>query len=261
MIAGLLIGIGIVLPGVSGGVIAVILGVYDKIIFALNNFKSNKKDNIIFISKILVGIVLGSIISSNLLKYFFNRYYVEMSYLFIGLVLGTIPMLINDYHKKCSNNINYYILVVVILLSTFFSYFVNKFIVINSDSYIITFLAGFLYSVGKVVPGISSSVLLSLIGKYNMFLEIMSNPISYIINNSYDFVIVLIGLIVGIVLSFKLISYLLKNYYSITINIILGFVIGSLTILYPNKLTFDGILFLLIGFVFALGIPMLKDNN
>ena len=83
MLAGLLIGMGIVLPGVSGGVIAVILNVYDKLIFAINNFSENKKDNSIFLAKMIISLIVGAIISANLLTYFFEKYLVEMSYLFI----------------------------------------------------------------------------------------------------------------------------------------------------------------------------------
>lgn len=261
MISGLLIGIGVVLPGVSGGVIALILGVYDKLIFSINNFKEDKKNNLIFLIKIIVGIILGAIISSKMLKYFFSRYFIEMSYLFIGLVLGTIPMLLKDYYKKCSDKINYYVLVVVMLLSAFFSYFIKDNIIISKDSTFILFLAGFLFAIGKIVPGISSSVLLSLIGKYDMFLNIMSNPIEYIYNNFDNFIIVIFGFIVGLLVSLKLISYFLKKYYSLSNSIIFGFVIGSLSALYPNVVTFSGIVIMLIGIVLSLGIPLIKYSK
>ena len=108
MLAGLIIGIGVVLPGVSGGVIAVILNIYDKLIFAVTNFSKNKKENFIFLLKVIVGVIIGAIISANLLTYFFDKYLVEVSYLFIGLVLGTVPLLIKNYKEKCDKPLNYY---------------------------------------------------------------------------------------------------------------------------------------------------------
>lgn len=258
MIAGLLIGIGMILPGVSGGVIAVVLGIYDKIIFSLNNFKSDKKNNLIFLVKVIIGIVIGIILSSNILVYFFKRYLVEMSYLLIGLVIGTIPMLINDYNKKCSNKFNYYILIVVILLSAFFSYYIKSNLIYSSNNIYILFITGFLFSIGKIVPGISSSVLLNLIGKYEMLLTILSNPLDYIINHTFDFIVIIIGFVIGSIITFKIISYLLKYHYSNTNSAILGFVIGSLVTLYPNVVTFPGILFMIIGIVLSLGIPLIK---
>ena len=117
MLAGLLIGMGIVLPGVSGGVIAVILNVYDKLIFAVNNFSENKKENSIFLAKMIVSLIVGAVISANLLTYFFDKYLVEMSYLFIGLVLGTVPMIVKTYKEKCDKSLNYVVLVFVMLTS------------------------------------------------------------------------------------------------------------------------------------------------
>lgn len=258
MLAGLLIGIGAILPGVSGGVIAVILGVYDKIIFSLSNFNLNKRDNLIFLLKIGIGVILGIIIASNILIYFFNKYYVEMNYLFIGLILGTIPMIINDYNKKCSDRFNYYLVVVVILLSAFFSYYIKNSLVNTDNNTLILFISGFLFSIGKIVPGISSSVLLSLIGKYDMFLVILSNLIEYIMGNTIQFIIIFLGFIIGAIITFKLISYLLGKYYSNTYSIILGFVIGSIVTLYPNTISFLGILIMLIGIILSLGIALIK---
>ena len=88
MLAGLIIGIGMILPGVSGGVLAVILGIYDKLIYCLNNFKSDIKGNIKFLLPIIFGLIIGSVISANILKFVFETYYVEVCYLFIGLILG-----------------------------------------------------------------------------------------------------------------------------------------------------------------------------
>ncbi len=258
MLAGLLIGIGIILPGVSGGVIAVILGVYDKIVLSLNNFKKDKKNNLIFLLKIFIGIVIGIVISSNIIIYFFNKYYMEMSYLFIGLILGTIPMLIDDYNKKCSNKFNYYILIIVTLLSAFFSYYIKNNIVSTNESILILFISGFLFSIGKIIPGISSSVLLSLIGKYDMFLLMLSNPINYIVSNIFNFIIITFGFLIGTIITFKFISFLFKYYYSNTYSAILGFVIGSLVTLYPNRINFSSILIMFIGIILSLGIPIIK---
>jgi len=258
LIAGLLIGIGIILPGVSGGVIAVILGIYDKIIFSINNFFEDKKNNTIFLLKLFVGIILGTILGAKTLVYFFNKYFIEVSYLFIGLILGTIPLLIKDYNKKSSDDINYYILVIVMLLSLFFSLIIKQNISYKNNSLISLFISGFLFAIGKVVPGISSSVLLNLVGKYQLYLTIFSNPIDYIINNFIDFLIILFGLLLGIFISLKIMSFLLKKYYSTTYSVIIGFVVGSVVVMYPGTINFPGIVIMLIGLVVSLGIPIIK---
>lgn len=260
MIYGLLIGIGIILPGVSGGVIAVILGVYDRILFALNNIKKDKKE-VVFLIKIIIGVVAGSIISANLLKHFFEKYYVEMSYLFIGLILGTIPLLLQNFKEKSNEKINYIILFFTFILSFIFSFLIKDSIVSSNNSKFLLFISGILFAIGKIVPGVSSSVLLNLIGKYDLYLIIISNPIGYFINNSIDLMIIITGFGIGLIVSLKLISYLLKKYYSITYSLIIGFVIGSISVLYPKCINFPGIMFLLIGIVVSLGIPLIKMNK
>ena len=260
MIAGLLIGICVILPGVSGGVIAVILGIYDKIIFAINNFKDNKKGNFIFLFKIFIGLVLGIIISSKILIYFFDKYHTEMSYLFIGLILGSIPLLIKNYYEKTNIKLNYPILLSISIISIILSIVIKKDIVISGDenNVLLLFISGFIFAIGKVIPGVSSSVLLNLIGRYKLYLTIFSNPISYLYNNLLNLIIIIIGFVIGLLLSLKLMSFLLKKYYSITYSIIIGFVIGSVMIMYPYEITFPGILIMIIGFIFSLGIPLMK---
>lgn len=258
MLAGLLIGIGIVLPGVSGGVIAVILNVYDKIIFALNNFYEDKKSNAIFLFKIFLSVIVGTILSANLLSFFFEKYLVEVSYLFIGLVIGTVPLLINNYNEKCNKPLNYSILIIIMSITIILSIYLKGNFVNNSNSSLLLFLSGFLFALGKVVPGLSSSVLLNLIGKYDLFLLLFSNPINFIVMKRNEFFMILVGLLVGVFLSLKLMSFCLKNYYSITYSIIIGFVVGSVTVMYPGIVSFVGILFFIIGIVLSLGIPLLK---
>lgn len=258
MLAGLLIGMGIVLPGVSGGVIAVILNVYDKIIFSVNNFFENKKENGIFLAKIIVSIIIGAIISANLLTYFFDKYLVEMSYLFIGLVLGTIPLIVKTYKEKSDKQLNYLVIIVVMLLSALLSIFLNGDVISTEKSFFNLFLSGVLFILGKVVPGLSSSVLLTMIGRYDLLLSVFSNPIEFLTSNFSDFIIILFGILIGFIVSMKIITYLLKKYYSLTYSVIIGFVIGSVVSLYPNEVSFLGIMFFLIGLILSFAIPFLK---
>lgn len=260
MLAGLLIGMGIILPGVSGGVIAVILNVYDKIVFSFNNFFKDKKGNAIFLGKILISVVVGAIISANLLTYFFEKYLVEVSYFFIGLVLGTVPLLVKNYKEKCDKPLNYFVLVSVMVISILLSVFLKGNLVEIGDgnSFLGLFLAGCLFAVGKVVPGLSSSIMLSLIGQYDLLLTAFANPLDFVSSNFVNFIVIVVGLVVGAVVSLKLMSICLKKYYAITYSVIIGFVIGSVMVMYPGVLSFIGILFFLIGLVLSLGIPLLK---
>lgn len=258
MLAGLLIGMGIVLPGVSGGVIAVILNVYDKIIFSVNNFFENKKENGIFLAKIIVSIIIGAIVSAKLLSYFFNKYLIEMSYLFIGMVLGTVPLIINTYKEKSDKQLNYIVIIVVMILSVLLSIFLKGDAISTKKSFLNLFFSGVLFITGKVVPGLSSSVLLTMIGRYDLLLSVFSNPIKFVTSNFSDFIVISFGILIGFIVSMKMITYLLNKYYSLTYSIIIGFTIGSVVSLYPNEVTFAGIMFFLIGLILSFGVPLFK---
>lgn len=251
MIAGLLIGIGMILPGVSGGVIAVIIGVYDSIIDSLYNFKKNKRKNLKFLFLTFIGIIIGAIIGGKLLFNYFDKYYVELCYLFIGLVIGSIPKLIKDINEK--GKINYIVLLISIIISLIIG-IISKKNIINVEidySIIKLFLMGLLFILGKTIPGVSSTILLVMIGMYKTFLSIISNPVSFLLDNFYFSIIIILGVIIGLIISVKIMFNLLKKYYSITNSIIVGLVIGSLIILYPNEISLIGLILLILGIIIS----------
>lgn len=266
MLAGLIIGIGMILPGVSGGVLAVVLGVYEKIIYSINNFKDDIKGNIKFLTPIGLGVVVGAILSANLLKYVFETYYVESCFTFMGLILGCIPFLIRDVKTKDEKGVNYIVLIVTLVLSLVLT-LVSK----NSTGFEATvngsfasilkfFLAGVFYVMGKVVPGISSSFMLMMIGMYTYFLSMVSNPLAIFSENLVEVIALGVGAIVGAIFFIKLMAILLKKYYRITYSIIIGFVVGSVVAIYPDKFSIFGVLFFVFGFVVAYWFSKPKNN-
>ena len=260
MFKGILIGIGMLLPGVSGGVLAVILGIYDKVIYSINNFKRDVKGNIRFLLPLIIGIIIGAVISAKVLKFVFDRYYVEACYTFMGLVLGCIPYLVKDVKKK--ESINYVALIITFIISIIMSILsingnsINTFN--ESTGLIYFFLAGVLFITGKVIPGISSSFLLMMIGMYDYFLILLSNPFIIFDRNIFEIVFLLLGIISGGLILIKLMGILLKRYYSLTYSVIIGFVIGSVITIYPDKITLSGVLFFLIGFLTAYYFSKIK---
>lgn len=259
MIAGFIIGAFAVLPGVSGGVVAVLLGVYQKIIEAFNNFKCDKKNNVVFLTKTAVGVLIGVVLSSKILLKAFNLYYGELCYLFIGLILGTIPYFIKDCNKDGKFELNYITIFISLAISLIISiYFKNRFIYSISNNFMSLLLSGILFAFGKIIPGISSSVLLNMIGKYEFYLELFSNPVSFINGNFKECIVIVFGVVLGILLSIKICSYMLKNYYSKMCNIILGFILSSLVIMYPNSVSITGILCLILGFCISFDISKIK---
>lgn len=252
MFKGILIGIGMLLPGVSGGVLAVILGVYEKIIYSINNFKKDVKGNIKFLLPLIIGVIIGAIISAKILKIVFDRYYVYACYAFMGLVLGCVPYLVKDVEKK-DKGINYTALIITFAVSILISIIsINNNstdIISSSKGPLSFFFAGLLFISGKIIPGISSSFLLMMIGMYNYFLLIMSNPFIIFDRDIFEIVFLLLGIIIGCLILIKLMGILLKRYYSLTYSAIIGFVIGSVIAIYPEKITIIGIIIFILGFL------------
>ena len=89
-------------------------------------------------------------------------------------------------------------------------------------------------------------------------MELFSNPVSFINGNFKECIVIVLGVVLGILLSIKICSYMLKNYYSKMYNIILGFILSSLVIMYPNSVSITGILCLILGFCISFGISKIK---
>lgn len=239
---GILIGTAMVIPGVSGSVIAVIFGVYDKSITALTNLFKNFKKNIIYLFVLGSGILTGAIWFSNVMMFLYEKHEIITKFSFIGLILGGIPFLINEIKKKKTEKINVKMFLITLLFSLLLWYLsenlINLTININNNSKILNFfllfLSGFIYSVGKVIPGISGSFLLILIGMYEFVLSIMANPISTVVTSFDKILPFILGLIFGVIVLLKLMKYLLDKKFGLTYSIIIGFVIGSIPALIPK---------------------------
>ncbi len=97
---GIAIGAGAILPGISSGVLCVIFGIYEKLLDSILNFFHNVKSNFKFLFPILIGVSFGVILFGNLLNYFLYQFPIQTKCIFIGLILGSIPMLLKEINKK-----------------------------------------------------------------------------------------------------------------------------------------------------------------
>lgn len=250
---GILIGTAMVIPGVSGAVIAVIFGVYDKMILSLTNLFKSFKKNIIFLTILGLGILVGAIWFSNILMFLYNKHEVITKFAFMGLILGGVPFLFKEIKKK-NEKINFFAMTISFLLSFILWFLSNKFLSIDLDasnnSLLINilnlFIAGVIYSVGKVIPGVSGSFLLIMIGMYEYVLSVMAHPITIGLKEMEKLIPFLLGLVFGIIVLLRVINYLLEKHFGLIYSIIIGFVIGSIPALIPN---FDLSLNLIIGII------------
>lgn len=261
LFCGILIGAAMMSPGVSGGVLAVILGIYDKMIYSLTNLFKNFKKNFVFLFFLGIGVLVGAVYFSKILIFLFDKYEIQTKFLFMGLILGGIPFLYKTVIKK-NEEINIKIIIITISFSLILLYFSSNSIKINIDTsnllnnFISMFIAGFLYSIGKVVPGISGAFILVMLGVYNYLLNIIANPFSICLYDIFKLIPFVIGFILGVIIFLKLINYLLKNKLGITYSIIIGFIIGSVPVLIPkfNNIfsILSGLLFIIIGYFISI---------
>lgn len=252
VLKGLIIGIGAVAPGVSGGTFAVILGIYDKLTDAIANFYKDFKNKMIFLIPLGIGVVLGILGFSRIMKYLFEFHEAQVKFLFIGLMVGTLPSVFHEANKKGFKKS--YILPCALTFSiTVLALIIETNAVILSEgeapNVLIRGLYGLIIGIGTIVPGVSSSFMLMYVGGYEFLLD-------GIVNFDIPFMIpVVLGFGLSILLFAKIISILFKKMYGLTYYSILGFVMGSiLTILPPVTVGVElmvGIILCVIGFLFS----------
>ena len=241
VIKGFIMGIGNIIPGVSGGTLALTLGIYEKFIEAISHFFDKLKENIKFLVPIFLGIGLSLLTMSNIITEAFEHYPVPTAFLFMGLVIGGIPMLSNKVKKsKERKQVSSYIialitfaLVIVLAFSDqLFGSGLSDVTLKNLDltGYILLFLVGVVAAATMVIPGVSGSLVLMLLGYYLPVVNTIKDLTHF--NNIVDNCLILIpfglGVVVGIVVIAKIIEWLLKKYEAKTYFGVLGFIIASI---------------------------------
>ncbi len=235
IIKGIFIGAGAIVPGVSSGVLCVIFGIYEKLLDAVLNFFKDIKQNIKFLLPIALGVGIGVLLFSNMLNYLLYEFPIQTKSIFIGLIIGTIPSLIREVNEKETfkpQNVIYLLIALAIGIITVV--LENRMhIITNLDNMSIMYLVmcGAIMSVGIVVPGVSSTIILMLLGVYSVYLQSVANlylPVLIPLG---------IGLILGSIIVMKLTKKLLEKYYAQTFYSIIGFTIGSIFVLLPQGMT------------------------
>lgn len=232
-IKGIIIGIAKIIPGLSGAVLMISFNLYDRAIESLTSFFDNPKKNFLFLANLSLGIIIGIVLFSNILNYFLTNYYIYTTSLFIGLIVGGIPILINNTNKQKKD---YLIIIISLIIMTILSAssIDNKYILKNNYLDILFFfISGLLEAVGTVLPGISSTAILMLIGVYDIYLSILSNlfnlqtlwiTLRFLLPFTF-------GLLLGIILLTLLVNYLFKHHRSLSFSIILGISLSTIVLL------------------------------
>ena len=230
---GFIIGIAKIIPGVSGAMIAVSFGIYDKLINAVTNFYDDKKNNLKILLVVGSGILLAMVCFSNIIRYFIGSYYFITMMLFIGLIVGGTYNFARNIDFSI-RNIIIIILVILFIMIISLGNTNNNYVMVDGYlDYIMFFIGGIIEIFSSIVPGISGTALLMLMGMYNNILILFSSifNLSFVLDNIMLYISYGIGMILSFIVFAILISYLLKKYRGLFDTIILGLSIGSIILL------------------------------
>ena len=233
---GILIGIAMIIPGVSGGTLAVMLNIYNDLIDAINNLFKHFKTSI----KVLLPILFGALIGFNALvvplEYGLKHCPLIIVSLFVGLIIGSLPSLYRNVKGKISTpSIIWGLISLGIMIGLCFISGGNvTSINIDFPSIIILTLLGFAIACALVTPGISGSMLLMTFGYYEIILTKIHELMKF--ENISQNILIVLPIGVGAVIGFFVISYimgiLLKKFPVSTYMAIIGFIVGSIGVIY-----------------------------
>lgn len=236
-IKGFILGVANVIPGVSGGTMAVSMGVYELILSSIVNFFKDIKGNFSKLLPIALGILVAIVSTSKLVTYALTNYKAQTLCLFIGLIFGGVSLIMKKIRGKGSKT-NYLIFFVVFFLVISLNFLKTGLIEISFTNmgiidYILLLVMGFIASSAMVIPGISGSFILMVLGYYDKIIYTISTitDFSKLGSNLLILVPFGIGVIIGIVFMAKLITNLIKKYETKTYFAIMGFVLSSVVVL------------------------------
>lgn len=233
LLKGFIMGIANIIPGVSGGTLAIILGIYEKLIDVLSSFWKNFKKNLLFILPLLVGMGIALIAGSFIIDWGLDNFPIATTMFFVGLVIGGIPFIYIKVHKKYSFlNVSIFIIIfaLVILISVITMEKEVSLANLNFLEIVKLFIVGMVAAATMIIPGISGSLVMMNLGYYEPIIEAIKDltKFSQIGHNICILLPFGIGVLVGLFLIAKLIKYLLKRFPIQSYFGILAFVVASI---------------------------------
>ncbi|HOQ00420.1 MAG TPA: DUF368 domain-containing protein [Acetivibrio clariflavus] len=236
ILKGFIIGSSMSVPGVSGGTMAILLGIYDRLISSVSRFLKDIKGNFIFLMKVCIGAGIGIFTLSNVIKKLLEVAPIPVSFFFLGAVIGGVPALYTKTKTMDSklriSSIIYFLLGLAIVISI--GFIPTGTISVTSGSglmhYLMLFVTGIIIALALVLPGISTSHMLLVLGMYDSMLEAIS---------TFDLVYIgILGIVtvIGIFLITRPIEWTMNKFPRQTYCVVIGFVIGSTWEIFNDKI-------------------------
>ncbi|MEG2291338.1 MAG: DUF368 domain-containing protein [Clostridium sp.] len=261
IIKGMVIGVSNIIPGVSGGTMAVVLGIYDKIISSATGFFKDWKKNAFFLGQLAIGAAIGILAFSKVITFLFESYPKQTNLFFIGLILGSAPLIFKKATESKVNKANYiWFLVAFIALAVMgvMSEPASAKEVIGNltlGTGISLLLSGFIAAATMILPGVSGSLVLMMIGMYNPILNAVSEF------NIPVLMLVGIGVLLGFATMAKIIEMLFNKYPQTAYFTILGLILGSVFGIYQGFGTGMVMIGAIIAFIIGFGISYILGKK
>ena len=220
---GVVIALGFILPGVSGGVLAAILGIYERMLRFMAHLTKNFKENLLFFLPVGIGGIVGIGLLSKPLEWLLQNYQIVVLWGFAGALIGTLPALAKESTLKSKRTMgDLFWFFGTMIIGFLFLYFMGDILGTIPANFLGFVLAGGLIALGVLVPGLSPSNLLLVLGLYDPMLKGFKG---------FDilgvFLPIAIGGLLVMLLFSKLMEWLLEHYHSKVYHFILGIVIAS----------------------------------
>ena len=233
------IGVAFIIPGFSGGSVAAILGIYEKLVGAIADIFKNFKKSVATLLPIFLGMVIGIVSLLYPLGWALGKFPFPTVCIFVGLAIGGLPSITDKLHSQKIKVTNAVAFLIPLICAAALSFLplsgdVNLF-KLNFGGYLLLVIIGVVGSAALVVPGISGSMLLLIFGYYNPIVNLITNHL--LKGNDVGISILVLGctgfgIIVGFILISKLMKFLLSACPRGTYFAILGFIIGSIPTVY-----------------------------
>lgn len=235
LLRGAIMGISEIIPGVSGGTMAVLMNIYDKLIGAISHLRKDFKNSASLLIPLVLGMAASILAFSHVITPLLQNYPMQVNFLFIGLVCGIIPMLFRHAKAdgiKPAQTLPFFIMFALMVLMACFYFVTDTSLIISMDAgtFIRFMLIGFLAAVCLILPGVSGSMIMVIFGIYASVIAAISRlDIPMLIP-------VGIGVIFGLIYGSKIIDYCLHHFPQGTYFAIIGLVSGSIISLVQRAL-------------------------
>ena len=248
LLAGMGIGVGCAIPGVSGGTIAVIFKVFDKIVWAISNLFKKFKEAAMILLPVVLGAVAAAVPCLILFKVALDGFVFGIVSLFAGFIIGSFPSIKDEVKDVKVKPLHIVLLVIGLLFalaigvcSVFFGDAINLEAHFQNPEiwfYFVLIPVGMIAAVAFIVPGISGSMLLLVLGFYKPILDYAAIYLKDIPKHAGHLAgmlgALIIGAVIGVLTIAKLLKYLIEKHHDTTYFTIIGFIIGSTASLFFN---------------------------